>query len=408
MSDPRLLASRGFRLFWASDAVSMAGSYVTTVALPLLAINVLHASVTEQGVLRAAGWLPYLLFGLLAGVLVDRCRRKPVLVAADLARFALVGLIPMLAALDRLTMPVLIVLMALVGTLSLAYDAAHQSFVPRLVPRDRLTEANARLMQTESVAQTAVPAIAGVLVQVAGAATAMLVDALSYLASGLLLARVRVVEQVDRPESRNLWRELREGLSWVYTHRVLAPMAVTSNIWFLCNAVVMVVLPNYLLRVLGFGDAVYGAIVAVGGVGGVAGALLSTRIGRRLGTGRTIIVGHWLTPLAYGLIPLAGTGTVGLVLLCAAQLLVGFGIGMESPVEMGYRQSVTPDRLQARTNATMRSTNRAAIVLGAPLGGALADWLGLPAALWFGIAGLAVQAAATTLSPIRTLSSAAG
>ena len=403
MSDLRLRDSAGFRLFWASDAVSMNGSYVTTVAVPLVALTVLHASGTEFGLLRASTWLPYLLFGLVAGVLVDRYHRKPVLVGADLIRFVLMGMIPLLAAFGRLTMPVLIVLTALIGTLSLAYDAAHQSFLPRLVPKARLTEANARLHQTDSAAQMVGPALAGALVQVVGAATAVLVDAVSFLLSGLLLARVRADEPVERPESRNLRQELREGLSWVYRHRVLAAMAVTGHIWFFFNAIVSTVVPLYLQRVLHVDSFVYGVIVAVPGVGGVIGALLSTRIGRRFGAGPAIVAGHWLTPLGYLLIPLGGSGIVGLVLVGAAQFVFGFGIGMESPLGMGYRQSVTPDRLQGRTNATMRSLNRGALVLGALLGGVLADWIGLSAALWTGIAGLVVQAVAITLSPLRRL-----
>lgn len=404
MSDTRLLASSGFRLFWASDTVSMTGSYVTMVALQPLIVNVLHATTTEGGLLQAARWLPYLLFGLVAGVLVDRYRRKPVLVGADLIRFGLVGLIPLLAAFDRLSMPVLIGLIAAIGMLSLVYDAAHQSILPRLVPKSRLTEANARLGQTDAAAQMVGPALAGGLVQVVGPATAILVDAVSYLASGLLLMRVKVAEHIERPESRHLGRELREGLAWVYRHRVLAPMAYTAHVWFLFNSMVTAVLPFYVLRTLGFDAAALGLIIAVGGVGGVLGALLSMRATRVLGAGPTIVVGHWLTPLGYVLIPLSGHGTVGLVLLCAAQFAFGFGLGVDGPPEMAYRQSVTPDRLLGRTNATMRSLNRGAIVLGAPIGGLLAAWLGIPAALWIGIAGLTVQAVAITLSPIRTIS----
>lgn len=404
MSDTRLLDSRAFRLFWASDTVSMTGSYVTTVAVPLLALNVLHATDTEFGLLRASTWLPYLLFGLLAGALVDRVRRKPVLVGADLARFALMGLVPLLAAFDRLTMPVLIALTVLIGVLSLAYDAAHQSFLPRLVPTERLADANARLQQTDSAAQLAGPALAGALVQVVGAATAVLVDAVSFLVSGLLLARVRVDEPVERPESRNLRQELREGLSWVYRHRVLAAMALTGHVWFFFNAIVSTVVPIYLQQVLHVAPFAFGVLVAVPGVGGVLGSLLSTRVGRRFGAGRVIVVGHWLTPLGYLLIPLGGNGIVGLLLVGAAQFVFGFAIGLESPLEMGYRQAVTPDRLQGRMNATMRSVNRGSLAFGALLGGVLGDWIGLSAALWVGIAGLVVQAVATMLSPLRTIS----
>jgi predicted MFS family arabinose efflux permease len=337
------------------------------------------------------------------GVVVERTPRTRGGAAPPLARGVLMGLIPLLAAFGRLTMPVLIVLTALIGTLSLAYDAAHQSFLPRLVPRDQLADANARLHQTDSTAQMVGPALAGALVQVVGAATAVLVDAVSFLFSGLLLAGVRVDEPTGRPESRNLRQEMREGLAWVYGDRVLAAMALTGHLWFFFNAIAATALPLYLVRVLHADSLVYGVTVAAAGVGGVLGALLSTRLGRRFGGGPVIVVGHWLVPLGYLLAPLGGFGLVGLVLVGAAQFVFGVGIGIQSPLEMGYRQAVTPDRLQGRMNATMRSFNRGSLVLGAALGGVLTDWIGIPAALWIGIAGLLVQAVATVLSPLRTI-----
>ncbi|WP_246258255.1 MFS transporter [Amycolatopsis anabasis] len=337
---------------------------------------------------------------MLAGVLVDR-HRRPVLIGADLARAALLGLIPLLAVTGLLSMPVLCALVAVFGALSLVYDAAHQSYLPRLVPAPLLTAANARLEQTSSVAQTAGPMLAGWLVKAIGAPVAILVDAASYLASGLVLATLRTREPVPRAESRDLRRELREGLSWVYRHRMLAPLAVTSHAWFLCTGMVSTVSAVFVLGELGFDAVALGLTYALGGVGGVLGAALSGPATRRFGPGRAIVAGRWVTPVAYGLIPLATTGTAGLVLLCGAQFLFGFSIGLDGPAEMGYRQSVTPDRLQGRMNATMRSLNRGMIVLGAPLGGALADGLGNRTALWIAVTGLIVQAIAISLSPLR-------
>ncbi len=175
--------------FWAADTVSMFGTHVTTLALQVLAVVTLHASATWLGVLNGARWVPYLLFGLVAGVLVDRYRRRPVLVGADLARAVLLGLIPVLAWADRLTMPALVAVVTAFGALSLLYDAAHQSYLPRLVPRELLTQANARMEQSAAVAQTTGPVLAGFLVKAVGAPLAILVDAASYLVSGLVLAR---------------------------------------------------------------------------------------------------------------------------------------------------------------------------------------------------------------------------
>lgn len=401
MSKHRLVDHPDYVRFWAADTVSLFGTHVTVLALQVLATVNLQASATELGMLDAARWLPYLLVGLIAGVLVDRCRRRPILVGADLARAVLLGLIPLLAALGLMSMPLLIALVVVFGALSLVYDAAHQSYLPRLVPTALLTQANARLEQTSSVARTTGPLTAGWLVTAIGAPLAIMVDAISYLISGLVLARLRTLEQTIRVESPNLRHELREGLAWVYRHRMLAPLAITSHAWFLCTSMVGTVSTYFVLKELGFNASALGLTYALGGVGGVLGAALSGRAVRRFEAGPVIIAGRWLTPVGYALIPLATTGTTGLVLLCGAQFLFGLSIGLDSPVEMGYQQSVTPDRLQGRMNGTMRSLNRGMIVIGAPLGGVLADSLGSRPALWIAVTGLFGQAIAVSCSQLR-------
>ncbi len=402
----RLTSYRGFVRFWTADAVSMAGTHVTTLALQLLAVVTLHASATELGLLNASRWLPYLLFGLVAGVLVDRYRRLPVLVGADLGRAVLLGMIPLLTALDLLGMAGLIAIIACFGLLSLWYDAAHQSFLPQLVPPSRLIAANARLGQTAAVAQTTGPVLAGVLVRIVGAPLAILVDAVSYLVSGVLLATLRTPEVVSRAGAeRHLWRELREGLAWVYRHPMLAPMALAGHGWFLFNSMVTTVYVLYAVDQLHLGPLALGVTYAVAGVGGVLGAAISELTERRFGVGPSIIACRLLLPAGYALIPLAGTGNA-VVLLAAAQFVFGLTLGIENPLEMGYRQGVTPDRLQGRTNATMRSLNRAAVVVGAPVGGLFADQLGYRPALWIAIAGQAAVGVGLLLSRFRHARSA--
>ncbi|HVQ96225.1 MAG TPA: MFS transporter [Mycobacteriales bacterium] len=396
-----LLAQAGFGRFWVADGVSMFGTYVTMLALQVLAVVTLEASATGVGLLGAARWLPYLLFGLLAGVLVDRHRRWPVLVGCDLARALLLGCIPVLVWLDALNLPLLLGLVLAIGGCSLLYDAAHQSFLPSLVPAALLTQANARLEQTSSVGQTGGPLLAGWLVAAAGAAAGILVDAVSYLVSGLILATVRVAEPVRAQAGRGLRRDLAEGLAWVYRHRMLGPLALTSHAWFLFNSMVSTVYVLYALQTLGLTAFGLGVTYALAGCGAVLGATGSTRAGRRFGVGPVIVAMRWLLPVAYLLLPLARPGPAALVLLGTAQFLFGLTLGLDGPVEMGYRQSVTPDRLQGRMNATMRSLNRGAVVLGAPAGGLLADHLGHRPTLWIAITGLAVQAAVLTASPFR-------
>ncbi|MBW4722247.1 MFS transporter [Saccharothrix obliqua] len=393
--------THAFARFWAADTVSLVGTHVTTLALGVLAMGELGASSAELGLIQAAPWVPYLLFGLLAGVLVDRVRRRPVLIGADLARSAVLGMIPLLHVAGVLSVPVLVGLMAVFGTLSLAYDAAHQSFLPRLVPASGLTRANARMEQTRATAQSVGPMVAGWLTKAVGAPFAIVVDAVSYLLSALILTTVRVAEPVPRSASRDLWGELRSGLAWVYRHPVLSPLALTSHTWFLFNSMVTPVFAFLMYRELGFDEFQMGLVFAFGGVGSVVGASLSTRAAERFGPGAIIVLGRWLTPAAYALVPFSSHGATGLVLLCAAQFTWGFGVGIDGPPEMGYRQAVTPDHLQGRMNATIRSVNRGMIVLGAPLGGALAAVTSTRTAVWVAVAGLLAQAAAITLSPVR-------
>ncbi len=244
----------GFRKFWTASTVSGFGSYVTALAVRVLVVVTLHGSALQVGLVNAAGWLPYLLFGVLTGVLVDRARRRPLLVVTDLARGVLLLAVPVLAVSHHLQLPVLIVVMVMFGALSLVNDAAFQSFVPRLVPAGLLTPAHARLDQSDAVAQTSGPALAGGLVSLLGAPWAVLVDAASYLVSGVLIARITVVEPPPppRPVTRGGVRaEAREGLRWVYTHPTLRSFAVGTHAWFVFNGVAGAVLVPFALRTLG-------------------------------------------------------------------------------------------------------------------------------------------------------------
>lgn len=392
----RLRTHPGFRLFWAASTVSDFGSQITSFAVPVLVVTVLAGTPSEVGLVSAARWAPYLLLGLVVGALVDRVRRRPLLVGTDLARAGLLLAVPLLAWADVLTVPTLAAVMATFGLLSLVNDAAHQSFLPRLLPREALPRGNARLEQSSAAAETSGPAVAGGLVSWLGAPAAVLVDAGSYVASAVLTARVELTDP-PAPSRGPLLREISEGLSWVYGHRTLRPQALTTHGWTAAYAVLGAVYVPFGLRELGFSPLQLGLTFAAGGVGGLVGSSLSERLGRR--PGRAIPAG-WLVQAA-GIAVLAAAPTHGLVLAGTALLVNGFGLGLTSPMELSYRQSVTPDHLQARMNATMRSFNRAAIVVGAPLGGLLAEATNSRTALAVSATGVALAALTLAASPFR-------
>jgi MFS family permease len=397
-----VFAQRGFLRFWTAETVSGFGSAVTTIALQVLVLETLGGTAGDVGLLNGARWLPYLVLGLVVGALVDRRRRRPVLVVTDLGRAVLLGAIPLLWLVDRLTLPVLLGFMVLFGTLSLFSDAASQSILPRLVERRHLLSANARLDQSSAVAQTSGPVVGGALVTVLGAPAAVLVDAVSYLVSGVLVASVKVTETVSpHRDGPGLRREIGDGLRWIYRHPVLAPLAVSTHGWFLFNSMLGTVFVPFVLQGLDLSPFQLGLTLAAAGVGGLVGSLLSTRLGLRYGAGRTVLASRFAQPVAWTVIALASPSPYVVGVLALGQFLYGFTLGAENANEMGYWQAVTPDELQGRTNATRRSVNRAMIVVGAPLGGFLADAVGYRPVFWVGVAGFLVVTTGLALSPFR-------
>ncbi|GAB2464912.1 MFS transporter [Jatrophihabitans fulvus] len=404
MSGPDRLRHRpDFVRFWTAFTVSSFGTYVTTLALSVIVVQVLHEGATEVGVVSAARWVPYLVLGVVAGVLVDRARRRPILVVVDAARGLLLLVIPLLALLDVLSLGSLVAVMVVFGLLSVVNDAAWQSMIPRLVPPRRLPHAHSRLDASDAVAQAGGPAVAGGLVALLTAPGAVVVDAASYLVAAALVGRIRIEEPPGRrPSLRGIGTEAAEGLRWTYAHPVLRWYAAGSHVWFVFWAATGAVVPVFALRTLDLGAAGFGVLTALAGAGAVGGSILAPTLGTRFGPGRVVITGYVAAGLAVGLLVLASPGTWWP--FAAGQLLLGAALGVQNANELGYRQLVTPDRLQARMNANLRSTNRAMIVLGAPLGGLLADAVGLRPVLVVAAGGFVVVGLLVACTPYRRAS----
>ncbi|HEY1560070.1 MAG TPA: MFS transporter [Caulobacteraceae bacterium] len=397
----------GYLAFWTASTVSGFGSYITGLALQVLVVVTLKGTATDVGLLNAARWLPYLLFGLVVGAMVDRYRRMPILVASDIARAVLLVAIPALWLLGWLSLPVLMAFVGAFGLLTLLNDAANQSFVPRLVPGPALLAANARLDQGGTVAQTSGPLVAGALVTLLGAPLAVLIDAASYLVSAAMLAiGVRVAEPKPAAGRRrlDLGREIGEGLRWVYRHPTLAPLALSTHGWFFFNSMLGTVFAPFVLVGLRLSPFALGVALAAAGAGGFTGSLVAARLGLRWGAGWAVIGCHALMPLACATIALApatGGQALAVAMLALGQGVYGFAMGAENANSLGYRQSVTPDALQSRMNTTMRSLNRAMIVAGAPIGGLIADRIGYRPALWIAAGGLLLVPAVLAATPFR-------
>lgn len=293
--------------------------HITSLAVGVVVVLTFDGSATEVGLVRAAGWVPYLLFGLFAGVLIDRIRRRPVLIVTDLGRGILLCVIPLLAWVGHLTIGWLVAVMAWFGLHSLLHDSAFQAFAPRLVPARLLTPAHARFDQSDAVAQASGPALAGGLISLFGAPTAVLVDAVTFLVSGALLWQVRVSEPVPaRLSARAVPSEVREGLRWVYRHATLAAVALSDHAWFLINALTGAVLTPYALRMLGLSPFGLGLAVSLAGAGALASSLVSVQLGARYGAGRVVIASRAACALAFVLMALGTASWTGWILFGAA------------------------------------------------------------------------------------------
>src|SRR5262245_4799512 len=302
-----LLRERNFLKLWAASAISDVGSQVTVVALPLIAALTLQASAWEMGLLSAAGSAPNLLVGLLAGVLVDRLRRRPVLIVTDVGRAILLLAVPLASMAGALRMEILYTVALLTGVLTVMFDIAYLSFLPSLVERERLVEGNSKLEATSSAAQVTGPGLGGLLVGALGAAFAILLDALSFLASAMFIAAMRIREPLPTGAGgrAGMITEIGEGLRVVLTHpvlRVLVGCSATSNLF---GRMFLAVYVLYMTRDLGLGPVGVGLVLSTGGVGALVGSLVAERVTSRFGPGPTMTFAQLLFGLTGMAVPLA-------------------------------------------------------------------------------------------------------
>lgn len=394
-----------FLKLWAGQAISLFGSQITFLALPLTAVLVLDATPAQMGILMAIEALPSLLIGLFVGVWVDHYRRRPILIAADLGRAVLLGVVPVAAILGLLRLEHLYVVCFLVSVLGLFFGVAHRSYLPSLVGREHLVEANSKLELSNSVAEIVGPGVAGGLVQVVTAPIAIAVDAISFLVSALLLGLIGVSEPVPRAaeQQQNIRKEMGEGLELVLRDRLLRSIAGCLSTLYLFNSVLEAVFILYVTQELGIEAGLLGLIFAGGSVGFLMGALLLGWVVRRFGWGPGIMVGLLLVGLSDLLIPLVrGSVVVAVAVLMTAQCFFGLGLVIFNAGQVSLRQVMTPDKLQGRMNATMSFLAGAVVPLGGLLGGALGETIGLRPTLLLAALGEILSVLWLLLSPIRS------
>ena len=392
---------------WTAATISIFGSLITRIALPLVAILVLGSGAVEVAILRGLELGATLVFGLVAGAWVDRLRRRPVLIWADLGRAVVLGSVPVAFALGVLSFPQLLIVSGLAAILTTFFDAADNAYLPTIVERDGLVGANSALAASGSAAEFTAFGISGFLVQILTAPIAIAVDAVTYLFSALLLATIRREEPPPpKAEDREpVLSEIRVGLSIVWHSPILrafvgAQMALAA-LWGIFGATFFL----FVLDDLGLSPAVLGLVAGVGGASSFIGAIIASRTTARFGIGPVAIGAMILSAVGNAFIPLAPAGLplVAVACLVLQQLIADSAVTVYDITEVSVRQTLVHDRALGRVTSTFKVAAMLAQLVATLAAGILAEVIGLRATAWLAPIGGLVAAAILWFSPVRHL-----
>lgn len=392
---------RDFRFLWAGETASLVGTQVYQLAMPLTAVLTLDATPVQLGVLGALTFAPYILLGLPAGLLVDRWQRRGMLILSNLGQAVAIGAIPLLAALGQLTFNRLLLFACVAGTARVFFTIAYRSYLPAIVPPEHLTGANSRLTASESVAEIGGPGLGGALVQVVGAPFALVVDAVSYLASALGVGAVRSREKPPEVDPTPLRSQVSEGFRFTFTSPALRAVLGEAASYNICWQIVLTILALFAVKELDMSPGTLGAMLSVGAVGALLGAALTDRLAHRVGLGLTLVLAAVIGDLAPLLLPVTHRGPWAAPLFATAFFVQGFGITACNVHTMTIRQAITPQRLLGRTNAAYLFVALGVKPVGSLLGGWLGARFGLRTALLVGTLGLLSTSLFLVLSPLR-------
>jgi MFS family permease len=396
---------RDFILLWSGQTVSEMGSAVTQLALPLVAVVVLKATTFQVGLLTAASTLAFALIALPAGAIVDRHAKRRIMIACDLARLVIIGSVPVAWAAGVLTLAQLYVVALAAGVFTVFFDVSYQSYLPSLLAREHLVDANGKFGATQSFAQLVGPGLGGGLVGAFGAAGSMAADAISYAVSVASLLGIRAREEPSRRTEtegvqRSLRSEIAEGLTFVIRHPILRKVVACTGTANLFSSISTAVEIIFLIRVLHVRPAYTGLIFALAAVGGVLGGVLAGRVAGWIGSARVIWFSILVLSLPQILAALAEPGWA-IALYPIGFAFMFFASVVYNVAQVSYRQAVTPPRLMGRMNAAVRWIVWGTMPIGAVIGGALGTAIGIRPTLWIGFVGSWAAGFWVYFSPLR-------
>ncbi len=395
-----------FLKLWAAQAVSAFGARITREGLPMAAVLTLDATPAQLGILAALGLGPGVIVGLFAGGWIDRSRRRPLLIGADLVRMALLMTVPLAGWSGLLAMPQLYVVAALVGAAGVIFAIADHAYLPSLIGRDQLMEGNARLEATDSVAEIGGPALAGLLFQIVSASMAILGNAATYLFSAILLAFIRTPEpplETSRKDRHPL-EGLVFGVRAIWAQPLVRPLLALTVVQSLFGSFFASLYVLMAIRTLGLSTGLLGLIIAVGGIGALLGAVMAPVAVKRLGVGPAIIAMGAISAISSVLVPLSPASTASAVIFLMVAQLLGDSFAVAALIPAGaLRQSVFPPAWLGRTAAVFHVARGGMSVAGALLGGLLGQVIGVRETLLVSAIGLTLAMLIPLFSPLRSL-----
>ena len=400
-----LLRTPGFAWLWGGQTFSTFGSQIGSLALAFIAVKELDASPTEMGLLSAAGTASFLLVGLVAGAWVDRWIKRRVMIVADLIRMIAVGLIPALYFTDRLNVGVVVVIAFVMGLATVFFDVAYQSFVPVILPSDKIAAGNSALETTNQTAGIAGPGIVGFLIDLFKAPALLIIDAASYLVSALTLGMIKDTETPKpKADRKPLHVEIREGLRFVVRQPLIRRISLTTSVNNLFTSLMFSIFALVFLgsQYLNFGAAAFGLLGTAAAIGSLLGALATTKLIKWIGEGTLISVSAILSGCITLLVPIAVTmhNSLTLPLLLLMDFLTGFAVLAYNITQVSARQRLCPPELLGRMNASIRFFVWGVMPIGGLLGGAIAENFGVNTALWVGAIGSIFSSAFVVFSPL--------
>ncbi|MFZ3590464.1 MFS transporter [Bacillus sp. DJP31] len=398
-------SNKHFRLFWSGQTISMFGSQITVIGLPLTAVYLLGANPFQMGLFQAMATIPFFIFSLFAGVWIDQNQKKPLLILSNLLTAFFLLLIPLFAWLGMLNFFMFYFIVFLSATFSMVFELAYLSFLPVIVKREDLSDGNSKLEISRSIAQVSGPSVAGVLISVLTAPIAILIDSISYIVSTIFIWRIKAEEPKPIKEfDSSIFKKIGEGMGLLVKHPILRSISASTAILNFFRTAFDAVYIFFIIKVLGINPTQIGIIFGVGSIGGILGAFFSRRISEKFGIGPSIIGSVAMVTVGSIIVPFANEQIIiAMTLLILGQIITGFGNTVYFVSQVSLRQSITPMEILGRVNASNRFISRGAMPLGGIFGGLLGTFIELRLALLILAIGYILAILWLSISPVRKI-----